>query len=353
MAEAAGIATDLARRAWRGAVGRPRYAARRAGRPRPAGRCGRGARGAARPGRPPAAADHHDRRPGWRAIPGAEIGHRFRLDIEGGDRIEGRLEQGWGGEARLPARLHPGLPPAEPGRRACHRRRGAARAASRSNDLGAATHRGAAALGAGGADLFAAPPRDMGHRRFRRRRGAGAGRRAARRAAIAVSPAHALFAADVGKYGPYSPSSRILLNVLHADPTAALGASPTIAGAGPDAADRLARRHAAQAGAVARAVRSCRRPSGLRRIPQRGRRCAGRSCAVRGAACASAGARPHALELARLAGGIPDAATARACSASPATTRARSPSTPSANGWRMPRAARRSRRRGRRGCRSG
>ena len=38
-----------------------------------------------------------------------------------------------------------------------------------------------------------------------------------------VVPAHALFSADVGKYGPYSPSSRIFLNVLHADPAAALG----------------------------------------------------------------------------------------------------------------------------------
>jgi len=35
--------------------------------------------------------------------------------------------------------------------------------------------------------------------------------------AIAISPVHALFAADPSHYGPYSPSSRIFLNPLYAD----------------------------------------------------------------------------------------------------------------------------------------
>jgi 4-alpha-glucanotransferase len=35
--------------------------------------------------------------------------------------------------------------------------------------------------------------------------------------AIAISPVHALFAADPSHYGPYSPSSRIFLNALYAD----------------------------------------------------------------------------------------------------------------------------------------
>src|SRR5262249_37876686 len=36
--------------------------------------------------------------------------------------------------------------------------------------------------------------------------------------AVAISPAHAGFAADPGRYRPYSPSSRLFLNPLHADP---------------------------------------------------------------------------------------------------------------------------------------
>jgi 4-alpha-glucanotransferase len=41
--------------------------------------------------------------------------------------------------------------------------------------------------------------------------------------AIAISPAHAGFAADPGRYRPYSPSSRLFLNPLHADPRVVLG----------------------------------------------------------------------------------------------------------------------------------
>lgn len=41
--------------------------------------------------------------------------------------------------------------------------------------------------------------------------------------AIAVSPLHALFSADLGRFSPYSPSSRLFLNVLHADPAEAFG----------------------------------------------------------------------------------------------------------------------------------
>lgn len=41
--------------------------------------------------------------------------------------------------------------------------------------------------------------------------------------AVALSPVHALFAAEPGRAGPYSPSSRLFLNVLHGDPTLVLG----------------------------------------------------------------------------------------------------------------------------------
>jgi 4-alpha-glucanotransferase len=39
-------------------------------------------------------------------------------------------------------------------------------------------------------------------------------------AAIAISPIHALFTANPGHFSPYAPSSRIRLNVLHAEPPA-------------------------------------------------------------------------------------------------------------------------------------
>ncbi len=37
--------------------------------------------------------------------------------------------------------------------------------------------------------------------------------------ALAISPIHALFAADPGRFGPYAPSTRLFLNVLFADPS--------------------------------------------------------------------------------------------------------------------------------------
>lgn len=42
-------------------------------------------------------------------------------------------------------------------------------------------------------------------------------------AALAVSPMHAMFSADVTHYSPYSPSSRLLYHALHAAPEALLG----------------------------------------------------------------------------------------------------------------------------------
>src|SRR5262249_32159323 len=41
--------------------------------------------------------------------------------------------------------------------------------------------------------------------------------------AIALSPAHSLFPHDLSRYSPYSPSSRLFLNPLLADPAAVLG----------------------------------------------------------------------------------------------------------------------------------
>lgn len=51
-----------------------------------------------------------------------------------------------------------------------------------------------------------------------------AGAAAARGAqALAISPVHAMFAADPGRYSPYAPSSRLFLNSLYADPCHLLG----------------------------------------------------------------------------------------------------------------------------------
>lgn len=41
--------------------------------------------------------------------------------------------------------------------------------------------------------------------------------------ALAISPVHAMFAADAHRFSPYSPSSRLFLNVMHIDPAAVLG----------------------------------------------------------------------------------------------------------------------------------
>ncbi|SOE93369.1 4-alpha-glucanotransferase [Burkholderia sp. D7] len=41
--------------------------------------------------------------------------------------------------------------------------------------------------------------------------------------AIAISPMHAMFSAEPHKFSPYSPSSRLFLNIAHIDPAAVLG----------------------------------------------------------------------------------------------------------------------------------
>jgi len=46
---------------------------------------------------------------------------------------------------------------------------------------------------------------------------------------VALSPVHALFGADHTRYGPYSPSSRLFLNPLHADPGVLFGEAPVAA----------------------------------------------------------------------------------------------------------------------------
>jgi 4-alpha-glucanotransferase len=63
-------------------------------------------------------------------------------------------------------------------------------------------------------------------------------------AALAISPVHAMFSADVTRFSPYGPSSRLFLNALHIDPMAVAGPQglqAALAALGPDSAQALAR----------------------------------------------------------------------------------------------------------------
>jgi 4-alpha-glucanotransferase len=63
-------------------------------------------------------------------------------------------------------------------------------------------------------------------------------------AALAISPVHAMFYADRQRFSPYSPSSRLFLNVLHIDPAAVLGRETmqqAIKAVGTDTSEKLAR----------------------------------------------------------------------------------------------------------------
>lgn len=156
---------------------------------------------------------------------GAAPGERYRLDFEGGGHAEGRLERGLGGEARLPALDRPGYHRLTLDAGHCVLAAAPARCVSLA-DLGAARHAGGAAWGLAVQIPSLRRRGDLGIGDFGgvAQFAAAAARHGA--AALAVSPAHALFAADPTKYGPYAPSSRLLLNVLLADPEAALGPLP-------------------------------------------------------------------------------------------------------------------------------
>lgn len=63
-------------------------------------------------------------------------------------------------------------------------------------------------------------------------------------AAVAISPVHAMFSADVGRFSPYGPSSRLFLNAWHIDPASVLGADAfqsALVSVGKDAPEKLAR----------------------------------------------------------------------------------------------------------------
>ena len=66
-------------------------------------------------------------------------------------------------------------------------------------------------------------PRRWRHRRRQRYRRVGRSSRSRGADALALSPLHALFTADPARFGPYSPSTRLFLNPLHASPALVLG----------------------------------------------------------------------------------------------------------------------------------
>ncbi|MBX6742886.1 MAG: 4-alpha-glucanotransferase, partial [Acetobacteraceae bacterium] len=148
--------------------------------------------------------------PDGAAVPGAAPGHRFRLDFEQGTHIEGRLERGWAGEARLPAIATPGYHRLTLD--AGHTTVAAAPPRCFSlEDAGAAEHEGSAPWAVAAQIYSLRRPGDLGIGDFGgvAELARGAARHGA--AGLAISPAHAMFAADPGKYGPYAPSSRLFL----------------------------------------------------------------------------------------------------------------------------------------------
>ncbi|HYZ34253.1 MAG TPA: 4-alpha-glucanotransferase, partial [Crenalkalicoccus sp.] len=138
---------------------------------------------------------------------------------------EGRLERGLAGEARLPALDIPGYHRLTLDIGHCTVAAAPTRCISLA-EAGAARHQDAAPWGLAVQIPSLRRHGDLGIGDFRSvaEFAAAAARRGA--AALAISPAHALFSADLSKYGPYAPSTRLFLNVLLADPEAALGKLP-------------------------------------------------------------------------------------------------------------------------------
>ncbi|RFD19454.1 4-alpha-glucanotransferase [Komagataeibacter melaceti] len=155
-------------------------------------------------------------RPTPLSLPPGEAATTFRLTLENGETMEGALRQ-FRGRTALPAlRVH-GYHRLEIGAQATTLAVAPASCPPLSSlvdgeggrpwALGVQTY-GLRMPGDGGIGHFGAVATLS---RLAARRGADA---------LAISPAHAMFAARPGQYSPYSPSSRLFLNVLLADPLA-------------------------------------------------------------------------------------------------------------------------------------
>jgi 4-alpha-glucanotransferase len=159
-------------------------------------------------------------------VSAVRAGSHYRIDLESGERIEGRFTAPKGEPALLSPLSEPGyhtlsvndhqltLAVAPP---QCHTVADAWRARRGTNARGAALWGVAAQLyglrrkGDGGIGDYSALATLAAHSA---RHGAQA---------LAVSPTHAMFSALPGHFSPYAPSSRLWLNVTHIDPAAMFG----------------------------------------------------------------------------------------------------------------------------------
>ncbi|WP_250487047.1 4-alpha-glucanotransferase [Caballeronia sp. GaOx3] len=162
-------------------------------------------------------------------VSAAKWGARYRIELESGEVIDGRFTSPKGGTALLAPIAEPGYHPlvinghrttlaVAPAR--CYTVDDAWRALSKEPDAQkapplwgiAAQVYGLRRNGDGGVGDFTAL--------------ASLATQAAKRGshALAVSPMHAMFTAEPDKCSPYSPSSRLFLNIAHIDPAAVLGA---------------------------------------------------------------------------------------------------------------------------------
>lgn len=144
-------------------------------------------------------------------------GTRIEITLESGMRHVVTAEQGRDGALALP-------PFAEPGYHTVHARQGDITVATAPERCITFADLSGGESGWGlAAQLYSL--RSAGDGGIGNLGGAAAlGRKAAARGAdaLAISPIHALYGADPSRFSPYSPSTRLFYNPLHADPAAAL-----------------------------------------------------------------------------------------------------------------------------------
>jgi 4-alpha-glucanotransferase len=151
-------------------------------------------------------------------LPGASRGGRAKVSFEDGAQQEFQLEEGQGGQVLLPGLDRAGYHRVELDGRELTVAAAPARAfgiedaapGERIFGLAAQIYSLRRAGDGGTGDLAAAADLAI-----------AAGRHGAD--ALTLSPLHALFAADPARFSPYSPSSRLFYNPLHAAPAMALG----------------------------------------------------------------------------------------------------------------------------------
>lgn len=176
---------------------------------------------------------------------GSEAELPFQLSFEDGGRMSGIARRGASGALVLPGVDRPGYHTLQLGQAACT----LAVAPDRCFAIDDALHGAPARLWSLGVQLYglrrdaaasiAAGSSGFGDFTALRLLAEQAAARGA--SAIAVSPVHAMFSADPGRYSPYAPSSRLFLNVLYADPTALFGPQALAAVSARGLGDELSR----------------------------------------------------------------------------------------------------------------